>query len=81
MIEGEKETGYSFHYINHGIDTGNIILQKKIRIEDWDTQLSLYQRIMFESMKDFEDVVSKVLLGFKGIKQENKQNITKRVLI
>lgn len=36
MINGEKETGVTVHYIDTGIDTGDIILQKKIKIEEDD---------------------------------------------
>ena len=37
MINGEKECGFTYHYIDMGCDTGNTILQKKIKIEDFDT--------------------------------------------
>lgn len=36
MINGEKETGVTVHYINNGIDTGNIIIQKSVKIEESD---------------------------------------------
>lgn len=36
IINGEKETGVTVHYIEKGIDTGDIILQKKIAIGDED---------------------------------------------
>ena len=53
MINGEKECGFTYHYIDKGCDTGKIILQKAIKIEDFDTQLTLYNRVMFESMDYF----------------------------
>lgn len=53
MINGEEKCGFTYHYIDKECDTGNIIIQKEIKIEDFDTQLTLYNRVMFESMKYF----------------------------
>lgn len=72
MIEGEKEVGYTYHYIDKGIDTGNIIIQNVIQIEDWDTQVTLYHRVMFEAAKSFILVLDKVLKEFEGVPQEKK---------
>ncbi|RKD12403.1 formyl transferase [Pelobium manganitolerans] len=69
MINGEKRCGFTFHYINKGVDTGNIILQKEMLIEDFDTQVTLYNRVMFESMKYFNEVVKQVLAGDPGYAQ------------
>lgn len=69
LINGEKSVGFTYHYINKGIDTGNIILQKKLKIEDWDRQADLYQRAMFEAAKYFEEVFEKVVNNFSGEKQ------------
>ena len=40
IINGENQCGYTFHYIDTGCDTGNIIIQKSVKIEDYDTQLT-----------------------------------------
>jgi methionyl-tRNA formyltransferase len=66
LINGEPETGFSYHYIDEGCDTGNVLLQKKIKIEEWDTQQTLYMRTMFESMVHFSTVLKMVLNGEKG---------------
>lgn len=42
VICGEKETGVTVHYIDEGIDTGDIILQEKVAIDPDDTVASLY---------------------------------------
>lgn len=70
MINGEKECGFTYHYIDAGCDTGNIILQKAIKIEDFDTQLTLYNRVMFESMECFLEALNLVQKGYKGEKQD-----------
>lgn len=78
MINGEEECGFTYHYIDKGCDTGNIIVQRKIKIEDFDTQLTLYNRVMFESMKCFLEVVSLVENGVKGKKQGKNATLYKR---
>ncbi len=42
VINGEKETGVTIHYIDDGVDTGDIILQGKVPIEDSDTVGTVY---------------------------------------
>lgn len=42
VIYGEKETGVTIHYIDEGLDTGDIILQEKVDIGPDDTVASLY---------------------------------------
>lgn len=69
MIEGEKEVGFTYHFITRSIDEGRIITQKKIDIYDWDTQITLYHRVMFEASKLFNNVLDLVLSGYKGIDQ------------
>jgi methionyl-tRNA formyltransferase len=36
IIKGESETGVTIHFVDEGIDTGDIILQKKIQINNQD---------------------------------------------
>jgi methionyl-tRNA formyltransferase len=42
---GDKETGMTVHYMDKGLDTGDIIYQNKIPVLPGDTVDSLYQRI------------------------------------
>lgn len=46
IINGEKETGVTTFKLQHEIDTGNIIDQKKIRIEEDDTAGKLHDKLM-----------------------------------
>ena len=63
MINEDKAAGYSFHYIDAGTDTGNIIIQKAFPIESWDTQQTLYQRAMELAMLDFSAATRSVVNG------------------
>jgi len=73
IINGEKETGITVHFIDDTADTGNIVLQQKIMLNDQmyvsDLQLiwtKMYQTVMC-------DAVKKVMNGYRGIEQ-NKAN-------
>ena len=46
IINGEKETGVTTFKLQHEIDTGNILLQEKITIEETDTAGTLHDKMM-----------------------------------
>ncbi len=46
MVEGDTETGVTFHYIDEGVDTGPILFQARFAILPDDTQATLYDRAM-----------------------------------
>lgn len=78
MINGENEVGYTYHYIDNGCDTGKIIRQESLEIFDWDTQETLFMRVMFESMKCFKTVVHLVMSGYSGSSQTGKASFYRR---
>jgi len=69
MINGDAITGVTIHYIDKNIDTGKIILQVSTQIEDIDTQLSLYNRMMDLGAQMWPAALNLVLAGFTGIEQ------------
>lgn len=46
IINGEKETGVTTFFLKHEIDTGDIILQKKIGIEENDNVGTIHDKLM-----------------------------------
>ena len=46
IINGEKETGVTTFKLQHTIDTGNILLQEKIEIDETDTAGTLHDKMM-----------------------------------
>jgi methionyl-tRNA formyltransferase len=46
IINGEKETGVTTFFLRHDIDTGSIIMQEKMRIEENETAGTLYVKLM-----------------------------------
>jgi len=62
IINGEKETGVTTFWINEGLDTGKIICQKKIAIEDNDTVITLEKKLIplgIETLKETIEIVKK----------------------
>lgn len=45
LINGENETGLTTFFLQEKVDTGNVIVQKNIKIEDEDDFGSLYERM------------------------------------
>lgn len=46
VINGERETGVTTFFLQHEIDTGDIILQEKIKIDDEDNAGSIHDKLM-----------------------------------
>ncbi len=49
LARGVKVTGATVHFVDEGTDTGPIILQKAVAVEEGDTPESLQRRVMEEA--------------------------------
>jgi methionyl-tRNA formyltransferase len=78
MVNGESTVGYTYHYIDPGCDTGNIILQKQIAVEPFDTQQTLYYRVMFRAIEDLLPSAELVLSDNAGTPQRGESTYYKR---
>jgi methionyl-tRNA formyltransferase len=77
IINGEKETGVTIHYIDEGIDTGDIILQKKIEILFDDTAQTLHDKIYLIACELLHNVINNITCGKEIIgKKQNDANAT-----
>ena len=65
IINGEKFTGVTIHYIDESIDGGDIIAQRKIMIEDTDTGYSLYHKCTNAGIALFKEIFPKFKQGKK----------------
>ena len=45
LAAGVEKTGATIHFVDHGVDTGPILLQEAVAIEVGDTEASLHERI------------------------------------
>lgn len=46
LAKGVKVTGATVHYVDEGMDTGRIIFQKSVMVEEGDTPETLQRRVM-----------------------------------
>lgn len=60
LINNEKYSGVTIHYLDSGIDTGDIVIQKKVPIYPYDNAKTLSDKIYVAAV----DLVKKVLINF-----------------
>lgn len=53
ILNSEKVTGISYHYIVEEVDAGKIILQHKVNVKKSDTAFSLYHRLIHVGLCQF----------------------------
>jgi methionyl-tRNA formyltransferase len=63
LINDEKEFGITVHYVDEGIDTGEIILQRCFSISDRDTYAILLERAHKECALILYDAVKQIMAG------------------
>ncbi len=54
---GSKYSGCTVHFVDSGVDTGPIILQKIVKISDEDTEETLAKRILAQEHQAYPEVV------------------------
>ncbi len=78
MIEGEQQVGFTYHYVDEGCDTGDIIVQQPIELLPYDTQATLYRRVAFRALESFGDAFEYASSGRPGTPQEGTPTHYKR---
>ena len=63
ILNNDKESGVTFHKIDWGIDTGDIIAKKKFPIEFTDTSHDLYFKYLKNGTILVEEMVDRILDG------------------
>ena len=61
LKNNEKFSGCTVHYVNSNIDSGKIILQKKVKIIKNETVSSLSKKILKEEHKLYPKAINKIL--------------------
>jgi phosphoribosylglycinamide formyltransferase, formyltetrahydrofolate-dependent len=62
LINKEKFTGCTVHFVNSKLDSGKIILQKKVRIFKNDTESKLSKRVLIQEHKIYPKAIKKLFL-------------------
>ena len=60
LDNNEKFSGCTIHYVNSKLDSGKIILQKKVKILKKDTESSLAKKILVQEHKLYPKAILKV---------------------
>ena len=59
LAAGEKVTGCSVHYVDMGIDSGEVIAQRKVPVMPGDTAESLHARIQVAERALYPEVIAR----------------------
>ncbi len=74
IIDGKKETGVTAMYMEKGLDTGNIILVEKIKIEDDDTAETLHDKLAVVGAEVLIKTIERFKEGdFSSTKQDDEK--------
>jgi methionyl-tRNA formyltransferase len=77
IIEGEKKTGVTLHYMSEKADTGDIIDQIEFEIAPGDTIATLYEKAVAASRKILESNLMAVLGGNARRTPQNEELATR----
>ena len=65
LLNNEKETGITIHYVNEKYDRGEVIFQKKINLQKDETLNTIKEKIKNLEMKYFPTIIYQLLYGRK----------------
>jgi len=80
LLNKEKKTGITFHYMNSKIDDGKIILQKIIKINKNDNAYTLYNKLISLFIINLPLALRRLTQNYSGKKQKGKISYFKREL-
>ena len=60
ISNNEKYSGCTVHFVNSRLDSGKIILQKKVKISKFDTAKSLAKKVLIQEHKMYPKAIRKV---------------------
>ncbi|RDI94568.1 phosphoribosylglycinamide formyltransferase [Meiothermus sp. QL-1] len=63
LAAGVSESGCTVHFVDAGVDTGPIVLQRRVPVLPGDTEESLAARILAEEHRAYPEAVRRVLRG------------------
>lgn len=63
LESGERESGCTVHVVDEGVDTGPVVLQRRVPIEPGDTVETLSARILAQEHEAYPEAIVRVLEG------------------
>lgn len=63
LSAGVRESGCTVHFVDAGVDTGAVIVQRRVPVLANDTEATLAARILSEEHQAYPDAVRRVLTG------------------
>lgn len=75
IINGEKETGFTIHRAEDGIDNGAIYYQYKKRIEEYDNVNTLMDSFNKDLISNIKNILSEISKGKKPLPQNENEAI------
>lgn len=76
IIDGETETGITIMYMDSKMDAGDIISQRKIKIEDDDNLDSLYEKMSYLGRDLLMDTLESIIDGTNNRRKQDKKKVT-----
>jgi len=67
IINGDDKIGFTIHFIDEGIDTGNIIYQAFWPLSELDTIESINKKMALFSKKIFIDIIREIVIKDKSV--------------
>ncbi len=64
IAAGEKESGATVHFVDEGVDTGDIIIQRKVEVLEGDTPDDLAARVLKVEHQILTEAINKVIADF-----------------
>jgi methionyl-tRNA formyltransferase len=77
VINGDKETGVTTFKLKHAIDTGDVLLQKKMAIYNDDTAGNVHDRMMWLGASAVLDTVQRIHAGKTQLLQQDSSETSK----
>jgi phosphoribosylglycinamide formyltransferase-1 len=63
LAAGARESGCTVHLVDAGVDTGRILLQRRVPVRPGDTEATLSERILEQEHRAYPDAVRALLRG------------------
>ena len=79
LARGVKVTGATVHFVDEGTDTGPIILQKAVAVEEGDTPEALQRRVMEQAEWELLPEAVRLIAENKLVIENNIVKIIKRI--